>query len=248
MYYTLQEPIKATELTEHSLLDGIPCRKSSFRSFLHLITWHLLGSGLQLRTWLTNKDVSFTSNWPNGMVRRRALNPSAFTARHVQQRQLQNKKQKKLPFTVRTKIPIEMLSTVKQNFTSARSCKSAKWICSFFSKGTGIQWFRNYYTTTGTAVVFRSWSGWSISQVCPCCSVSMPVCLHKRLSAAIKTENSSSTNAEEHSNLIQLLTHSYPDLYPEIGRECKAILVLLWITAAPESKWTSEEITSLRCL
>lgn len=139
----------------HSLLDGIPCRKNSSRSLLHLITRHQLGSGLQLRTWLTNKDVSFTSNWPNGMVRRRALNPSAFTARHVQQRQLQNKKQKKLPFTARTKIPIEMLSTVKQNFTSARSCKSAKWICSFFSKGTRIQWFRNYYTTTGTAVVCR---------------------------------------------------------------------------------------------
>lgn len=82
-------------LNWHSLLDGIPCRKNSFRSLLHLITWHQLGSGLQLRTWLTNKDVSFASNWPNGMVRRRALNPSAFTARHVQQRQLQNKKQKK---------------------------------------------------------------------------------------------------------------------------------------------------------
>lgn len=134
MYYTLQQPIKATELTGHSLLDGIPCRKNSFRSLLHLITRHQLGSGLQLRTWLTNKDVSFTSNWPNGMVRRRALNPSAFTARHVQQRQLQNKKQKKLPFTARTKIPIEMLSTVKKTFTSAHSCKSAKWICSFFSK------------------------------------------------------------------------------------------------------------------
>lgn len=105
---TLSEPIKATGLTWHSLLDGIPCRKNSFRSLLHLVTWHQLGSGLQLRTWLTNKDVSFTSNWPNGMVRRRALNPSAFTARHVQQRQLQNKKQKKLPFTVRTKIPIKM--------------------------------------------------------------------------------------------------------------------------------------------
>lgn len=89
----------------HSLLDGSPCRKNSFRSLLHLITRHQLGSGLQLRTWLTNKDVSFTSNWPNGMARRRALNPSAFTARHVQQRQLQNKKQKKLPFTVRTRIP-----------------------------------------------------------------------------------------------------------------------------------------------
>lgn len=118
----------------HSLLDGIPCRKNSFRSLLHLITRHQLGSGLQLRTWLTNKDVSFTSNWPNGMVRRRAFNPSAFTARHVQQRQLQNKKQKKLLFTARTKISIEMLSTAKQKFTSACSCKSAKWICSFFSK------------------------------------------------------------------------------------------------------------------
>lgn len=242
MYYTLQEPIKATELTGHSLLDGIPCRKNSFRSLLHLITRHQLGSGLQLRTWLTNKDVSFTSNWPNGMVRRRALNPSAFTARHVQQRQLQNKKQKKLPFTARTKIPMEMLSTVKQNFTSA------KWICSFFSKGTRIQWFRNYYTTTGTAVVYRNWSGWSISLVCPWSSVSMPVCLYKRLSATVTTENGSSTSAEEHNNLIQLLTHSYPNLYPEIGREWKAIFVLLWITAAPESMQTSEPITSLRCI
>lgn len=193
----------------HSLLDGIPCRKNSFRSLLHLITRHQLGSGLQLRTWLTNKDVSFTSNWPNGMVRRRALNPSAFTARHVQQRQLQNKKQKKLLFTARTKISIEMLSTAKQKFTSMCSCKSAKWICSFFSKKipTRIQWFRNYYTTTGTAVVCRSWSGWGISQVCSCSSVSMPVCLYKRLSATVTTENGSSTNAEEHSNLIQLLTH-----------------------------------------
>lgn len=108
-------------LNWHSLLDGIPCRKNSFRSLLHLITWHQLGSGLQLRTWLTNKDVSFASNWPNGMVRRRALNPSAFTARHVQQRQLQNKKQKKAP----------IYREIKNSHRDAQYCKTKFYLCTF---------------------------------------------------------------------------------------------------------------------
>lgn len=70
-------------------------------------------------------------------------------------------------------------------------------------------------------------------------------CLPVQKTTAMKTENGSSTNAEEHNNFIQLLTHSYPNLCPEIGRECKATLLLLWIT--PENKQASEEITGLRC-
>lgn len=35
-------------------------------------------------------------------------------------------------------------SITKRSFTSAGSCKSAKWISSFFLKGTGIQCLRNY--------------------------------------------------------------------------------------------------------
>lgn len=126
---------------------------------LHLIARHQVWSGLQFRTWLTDKDVSFTSNWPNGMVRRRALNPPAFTAGQVQQRQLQNKKPKPKSFHLfwEQKLPYRCFSITKQCFTFPRSCESAKWICSFFSKALEFSVLEIINTITQTNMVCHIW-------------------------------------------------------------------------------------------
>lgn len=216
------------DMKRQSLLDGIPCRKNSFWNLLHFITWHQVWSGLQFRTWLTNKYVSFTSNWPNGMVRRRALNLSAFTTGHVQQRQLQKKKQRTKSFRLQWEHNCHRyFSITKWNFTFAGSCKSAKGISSFFSKALEFSVLEIINTITGTNVVCSIWSLWSIFQVFHCFSLCMPACLYIRLSTTVTTDNSSSINAEEQTNWIKLLTHLQPNLYLEIGREGKTVSVLL---------------------
>lgn len=85
-------------------------------------------------------------------------------------------------------------SITKRSFTFAGSCKSAKWISSFFSKALEFRVLDIINTITGTNVVCSIWSLWSIFQVCHCFSEYMPACLYIRLST---TDNSSSTNAEE---------------------------------------------------
>lgn len=162
-------------------------RTASEASYIwsHGISWGpASSSGLGSLTKMSPLQVTDQMAWWEGGPWIRLLSQQDMFSKDS----YKTRSKKKLQFTERSKTPIEMLSTVKQNFTSARSCKSAKWICSFFSKGTKIQWFRNYYITTGTDVVCRSWSGWSISQVCPWSSVSMPVCLYKTLSASDKRE------------------------------------------------------------
>jgi len=96
------------------------------------------------------------------------------------------------------------LSITKWNFiTSAGSCKSAKWIISFFSKALEFSGLEIINTITGTNMVWCIWSLWSIFQVFHC---SVCICwpMHKICS---NSENSSCTNAEEQTNWIKLLTH-----------------------------------------
>lgn len=162
-----------------SLLEGTPCRKNSFWNPLHLITWHQVWSCLQFRTWLANEDVSFTSNWPNGMVRRGALNPSAFTTGHVQQRQLKNKKQRarRLLLQREQKLPYWCSSTTKWNFSFAGSYKSAKWISIFFSKALEFSVLEVLNRITGINVVCSIWPLWGVFQVFLCFGVCTQACL-----------------------------------------------------------------------
>lgn len=150
-----------------NLCQGTPCRKNSFWNPLHLITWHQVWSCLQFRTWLTNKDVSFTSNWPNGMVRRRALNPSAFTTGHVQQRQLKYEKQRarRLLSQREQKFPYRCPSTTKWSFSFAGSYKSAKWTSIFFSKAQECSVLEIINRITGINVVCSIWLLWGIFQI-----------------------------------------------------------------------------------
>lgn len=51
--------------------------------FLHLVAGCGVWDGLQSWRWLTDKDVPFTCDRPDGLFGRRTLNPSGVTAGHT---------------------------------------------------------------------------------------------------------------------------------------------------------------------
>lgn len=57
--------------------------------FLHLVTGCGVRHGLQSRGGLTNKDVPFTGDRPDGLFGGRTLDPPGVAARNAQQRQLE---------------------------------------------------------------------------------------------------------------------------------------------------------------
>lgn len=60
--------------------------------FLHLVAGCGVWDGLQSWRWLTDEDVAFTCDGPDGLFGRRTLNSSGVTAGHTYQRQLEKER------------------------------------------------------------------------------------------------------------------------------------------------------------